>query len=92
MHGGILMSSIWPQLEIMMNSIWLMSSIWLQPEKTPTSEPLSGENFGGVAQKDKTIALFASTYQPGLLAMVQCFSLTTKQHQPAYPPAEQLPI
>jgi hypothetical protein len=30
------------------------------------------------------VALFASTYQPGLSAVVQCFSLTVKHHQLAY--------
>ena len=31
-------------------------------------------------------SLFAWTYQPGLSAMVQCFSLTIKLHQSAYQP------
>jgi len=31
-------------------------------------------------------ALFIRTHQLGLLTMAQCFSLTTKQPQPAYQP------
>jgi hypothetical protein len=33
--------------------------------------------------------LFGCSYQHNLSAMVQCFSLTTKQSQPAYKPQKQ---
>ena len=33
--------------------------------------------------------LFAWSYQPCLSAMIQCFSLTTKQDQPAYKPQKR---
>ena len=35
---------------------------------------------------ESRLMVFAWTYQPCLSGMVQCFSLTTKQHQPAYQP------
>jgi hypothetical protein len=38
---------------------------------------------------DKLITLFGWAYQHGLSAVVQCFSLTTKQPQPAYKPQKQ---
>jgi hypothetical protein len=36
-----------------------------------------------------SFTLFGCSYQHGLLAVVQCFSLTTKQLQPAYKPQKQ---
>jgi hypothetical protein len=33
--------------------------------------------------------MFGCSYQHGLLVMVQCFSLTTKQPQPVYKPQKQ---
>jgi hypothetical protein len=37
----------------------------------------------------ETFTLFGCSYQHGLSAVVQCFSLITKQPQPAYKPQKQ---
>jgi hypothetical protein len=37
----------------------------------------------------ETTTLFGRLFQHGLSAVVQCFSLTTKQSQPAYKPQKQ---
>ena len=46
----------------------------------PSSTTLNTRNQ---SQQQKINTLFAWSYQPCLSVMIQCFSLTTKQHQPA---------